>query len=406
MSESAESGVAPVRRLPLPEFVGMLALLFATVAFSIDAMLPALPEIAQALTPQDVNRAQLVLTSFVAGMGVGTLFAGPLSDATGRRPAIMMMTALYIVGAAMAMVSNSLEMLLLARFVQGVGSSGPRIVGVAIVRDLYAGREMAQITSFIMMIFILIPAVAPALGAVIIGFAGWHGIFAAFILFALIGTGWMMLRQPETLPPEARRPLRFDPLLAAAREVLSNRQVVLCTIVMTLGFGQMFALLSSAQQLFADLYGKTDSFPYWFAGVALLSGTGTVFNAKFVLTLGMRRIARGAYLMQIIASVIVLVLTLSNILPEPLRFPLFFLWVASVFFMAGVTFGNLNALALQQMGHVAGMATSIISAVSTIGAVVIAAPVGLMYNGTALPIMLSTLVCSALAWYLMRGLTD
>jgi DHA1 family bicyclomycin/chloramphenicol resistance-like MFS transporter len=406
MSVIAPDVNAPQRRLPLPEFVAMLAFLFATVAFSIDAMLPALPDIAAELTPDNVNRAQLILTAFMAGMGIGTLFAGPISDAIGRKPAIYLGAAIYIVATVVAIFAHSIEFLLAARFVQGLGASGPRIVGMALIRDLYAGREMARISSFVMMVFILIPALAPSIGAGIIWFSGWHGVFVAFILFALVGSAWLGLRQAETLPPAARRPLRIAPLSAAAREVLSDHQVMLCTLILTLGFGQMFALLSSAQQLFGEAYGKGDSFPAWFALMAILSGIGTLLNATFVMRFGMRRIAKWAYVMQTCVSSVMLVLVLADVLPAGLRFPAFFFWAVSVFFMAGVTFGNLNALALQRMGHIAGMAASIIAALSTIAATLIAAPVGLLYNGTAIPAIMATLICSALAWFLMGFLRD
>ena len=406
MTDVSHPGLAQQQRLPLPEFIAMLAFLFATIAFSIDAMLPALPDIAADLTPDNVNRAQLILTTFVAGMGLGTLFAGPLSDALGRKRTITIGFGIYIAATIAAIYADSLELLLVARFVQGLGAAGPRIVGLALVRDLYEGREMARISSFVMMIFIMIPAVAPTLGAGIIAISDWHGVFLAFIAFALIGALWLNIRQAETLPPAARRPLRIGTLYAAAREVLSDRQVMLATLILTLGFGQMFGLLSSAQQLFGETYGKGENFHLWFAAMALLSGSGTILNATFVMRFGMRRIAKWAYVMQTIVSGLALTLILSGVLPQGLEFPVFFFWAVSVFFMAGVTFGNLNALALQRMGHIAGMAASIVAAISTLAAVLIAAPVGLLYNGTAIPAITATLICSGLAWALMRRLND
>jgi DHA1 family bicyclomycin/chloramphenicol resistance-like MFS transporter len=182
--------------------------IFATVAFSIDAMLPALPEIAAELTPEDANRAQLILTSFVLGMGIGTLVAGPLSDALGRKRVILMGAALYLLGAGLALIAPSLEMILLARVIQGIGAAGPRVVSLAMIRDLYSGRAMAQIVSYAMLIFTLFPAVAPLIGAAIIAGFGWRAIFVAFLIFSLVSVGWLTLRQPETLAPEARRPLR------------------------------------------------------------------------------------------------------------------------------------------------------------------------------------------------------
>lgn len=405
MTRSSAPEALPQRRLSTLEFTAMLASLTATVAFSIDAMLPALPQIAATLSPDAVNRAQLVLTAFVLGMGVGTFLAGPISDAIGRKRTIFLGIGIYIIGALAAAHAGSLEMLLAARALQGLGAAGPRIVPMALVRDLYAGREMAKVTSFIMMIFILVPAVAPSVGQVIIALAGWRGVFYAFVLFGLVGLSWVSLRQAETLPPERRRPLRPAALAAAAREVIADRDVRLYIAVMTLGFGQMFALLSSSQQLFAA-YGAVDSFPQWFALMALISGSGTVFNARFVMHLGMRRIVRGAYVMQICSSAIMLGLILLGIVAAPKGFAFLFLWSVTVFMMAGVTFGNLNALAMQRMGHIAGMAASVVTALSTVGAVIIAAPVGLMFNGTATPIVLATLVCSALAFVLMNRSVD
>ena len=394
-------GSAPApRRLPLGELIALLAFLFATVAFSIDAMLPALPELARDLTPDDVNRAQLILTSFVAGMGLGTLFAGPLSDAIGRRPAMAIGFTIYLIAAVAGIFAQSLEMLLVARFVQGLGASGPRIVGTALVRDMYEGREMARITSFVMMVFMIVPALAPSIGQLFIWAAGWHGVFAGFVIFGAVGWAWFWLRQPETLPPERRRPMNLGSLWSGIREVLSDREIVLATIVMTLGFGQMFGLLSSAQQLFGEAYGKGAQFPLWFAALALLAGSGTVLNARLVMTVGMRRMARGAYLMQIVAAALFLMLILLD-LPKNVEFWGFFAWAVSVFMMAGLTFGNLNALAMQRKGHIAGMTASVVSALSTIGAVAIAAPVGLAYDGTAVPAAVAALVCSAVAWALM-----
>ncbi|MDP2062464.1 MAG: MFS transporter [Phaeovulum sp.] len=388
-------------RLRLFEFTALLAFLAANVAFAIDAMLPALGEIAAELSPGNANRAQLVLTAFMLGLGLGTFFSGPLSDAIGRRATIGWGVGLYILGAGLGAIAQNLELLLAARFLQGIGAAGPRIASLAMVRDLYAGREMARVSSFIAMIFILVPAAAPALGQMIIGFAGWRGVFVAFVLFSATSLGWLMLRQPETLDPLRRRPFRFQSLRAGAIEVLGNREVRLYTVVMALGFGQMFALLSSAQQIFADVYAITEAFPRWFALMALLSGAGTVLNARFVMRLGMRRIVRAAYAMQVIAAALMLGVLALGALPAGVAFAAFFVWAVSLFFMAGVTFGNLNALAMQHLGHLAGMTASVVMAVSTVLAVAIAAPIGLAFDGTPLPVVLGALVASAAAWGLM-----
>lgn len=383
------------------EFVAMVATLFATVAFAIDAMLPALPDIADALSPAAPNAAQLVITAFVLGMGVGTFLAGPLSDAFGRKPVILAGLAFYAGAAIVASIAGSLEVLLAARVVQGLGAACPRIVSQALIRDLFAGRQMAQIMSFVMMIFILIPAMAPAFGQVVIWAAGWRAVFWAFVAFAGLGAAWLALRQPETLPPGYRRPLAAGPLRRAVREVAGRGDVRIYTAVLTLGFGQMFAMLSSIQQIYEVRFGIVTAFPLWFMGMALLAGTGSVVNARMVMRLGMRRLATFAYGAQALLSVAVLAAFVAG-LPPGLAFPVFYGWSVSLFFMVGLTFGNLNSLALEPLGHIAGLAASVIGAVSTVGAVVVAVPIGLLFDGTPVPVIAGTLVCSVLAWGLMR----
>ena len=392
----------PTQPLSRPEFITLVAMLIAVVAFAIDAMLPSLPLIAQELTPEDPNRAQLVLAVFILGMGLGTVITGPLSDTLGRKPVITWGLVLYSIGAILAVFATSIEMLLAARLIQGLGAAAPRVVAQAMIRDLYSGRRMAQISSFVMMIFILVPALAPSVGALIASGFGWRWVFGGFVVFAAIGGLWLNLRQPETLASENTRTLKPSALWEAAREVLTNRLVLIYIAVMTLGFALLFALLSSIQQIYGETYGKADSFPFWFLVGGLLSGLGTVFNAVLVMRVGMRRLAMFAFGAQVIISVALLTITQLHVIGPVLPFEVFFLWQVSVFGMAGLTFGNLNALALEPMGHIAGMASSVVTAIATVASVVIAAPIGLAFNGTPNPLLIGTAVCSALAWALMR----
>lgn len=374
----------PPARLSQPEFIALMAMLFATIAFSIDAMLPALPEIAAELTPQDVNRAQLIVTSFVFGMGFGTLLAGPLSDAFGRKPVIVAGAVLYCAAAAVAWAAQSLELALAARVVQGIGAAGPRVVAIAMVRDLYVGRNMARIMSLVFLIFALVPAIAPSLGAVIIHFAGWRAIFAAFILFALLSVGWMVLRQPETLPRAARQPLSMRGVTGNVLEVLSNRVVRLSILVQTMAFATLFATLSSTQPVFDVAFGQAENFHLWFAAIALLASSASAINARLVVRLGMRRMVRGVLSAQIaMSSVFLLVSWLGW--PEALHLWAYFVWVTGVFFMAGMTLGNLNAIAMEPMGHIAGTAASVVGSLATMGSVLLAVPIGLMFDGTPVP---------------------
>ena len=393
---------APIRRLPIVEFVALLAMLFAMTAFSIDAMLPAMPEIAQELTPDAPNRAQLIITSFVLGMGIGTFVTGPLSDTFGRRAVILGGAVLYSIGALLAWVAPTLELVLAARILQGLGVAGPRIAGVALIRDLYAGREMARLISFVMMVFTLVPAVAPLFGAYIIAGFGWRGIFVAFVLFAVICISWFMLRQAETLPVEKRRPFSPAALMEAAREVVTHRLVMSVTLVQTLAFAALFTTLSSTQQVFDQSFGRAESFPKWFALIALFAGTASMLNARLVPHLGMRFMVSATFAAQVVNSTLILAVFLFDFMPDHMNFWLYLYWTITVFFMVGLTIGNLNALALEPMGHIAGMASSIVAALATVLSVLVAVPIGLAFDGTPVPLMAGVLGCSLAALLLMR----
>lgn len=377
------------------EFIALLALLFATIALSIDAMLPALPQIALALSPEDPNKAQLVITSFVLGMGLGTLFAGPLSDAFGRKATILAGFVLYIIAALTCWAAPSLETLLIARVVQGIGAAAPRTVSIAMVRDMFKGREMAQIMSFAMMIFTLVPAVAPLMGQGVIALAGWQAIFVAYVVFALLVMGWFSLRQPETLPRAARRPLSWPALVAASAEVLSHRVVQISIAAQALTMGMLFATLSSMEGIFSDLFGRGASFPLWFGVIAMASMIGSILNARLVMRLGMRRMVTVTY--GVLLGVTLAYLGLVAVMAEGSGFALHILWSIVLFAVMGLTLGNLNALAMEPVGHVAGMAASVTSAIATVVSVVLAVPVGLMFDGTQVPLLLGVAGYGALA---------
>ncbi len=390
------------RRLPIVEFIALMAMLFSMVAFSIDSMLPALPQIAGELSPDAPNRAQLVVTSFMLGLGFGSFVTGPLSDAYGRRVVVMGGIVLFIIGAVLAWLARSLELLLLARMFQGLGVAGPRIAPLAMVRDLYEGRRMAQITSFITTVFMLVPALAPSLGAVIIAIGGWRGVFVAFVVFAVLAGGWLMARQGETLAEPDRRPFRLAPLLLSFREVVANRVARIVLVALTLEFAALVSLLSSTQQVYADVFDRQASFPLWFAATALVAATGTVLNASLVMRLGMRRLVISAFGAQMLLSVIAGAVFYSEALQGTAAFALWFAWSASLLFGVGLIMGNLNALAMQPLGHVAGMAASLLSAASTVAGVAIAVPIGLAFDGTPLPLVLGVAVLTGGAWLLIR----
>lgn len=396
-----------IKALPQGEFIALTAFLFAAVALSIDAMLPALPQIGLALSPDNVNRAQLVITAFVFGMGLGTLVAGPLSDAFGRKGVIIAGLGLYAFAAFLCYLSPSLEVLLAARVLQGIGASAPRTVSIAIVRDLYKGRDMARIMSLSQMVFTTVPAIAPLLGAGVIWLAGWQSIFLGYLIFAALCASWFGLRQPETLPQAQRRPLSARALALATVEVLRSGGTTVSILVQSLTLGMLFATLSSVQGIFEVTFGRGKEFPFWFALIAIASMAGSYVNAREVMHLGMTRVLRLTYGAQLTASAGLLVLTLSGLLPQNLLFALTLIWLTGLFAMMGTTLGNLNALAMGPLGHIAGLASSVMSSISTVLSVLLAVPVGLMFNGTALPLILGVTLYPGLALLLVqRGLHE
>ena len=383
-------------RVSQTEFVALVAMLFATIAISIDAMLPALPEIAATLSPDAPNAAQLVVTSFVLGMGIGTLFTGPLSDAFGRKRVILVGSGLYALCALACYFAPSLEVLLAARLLQGVAASAPRTVAIAMVRDLYSGREMAKIMSFAMMIFTIVPALAPLMGQGVIALGGWKSIFLAYILFSGFCMLWLGLRQPETLALDKRRPLHLGDLWRGTGELFTHRIVLVSTLLQTLTLACLFATLSSLQSIFERQFDRAETFPIWFAVIAIASMGGSLLNSRIVMTLGMRRVVQRTYAAILVLSLVALATLGTGLLSGTFSFAMQMAFCIGLFSMMGLTMGNLNALAMEPVGHIAGLAASVISSLATVGSVILAIPVGLAFNGTSTPLLIGVTVFTGL----------
>lgn len=383
------------------EFIALLAMMFSTIAFTVDAMLPALPEIGAELSPEDPTRGALVLTFFILGMGLGTFIAGPLSDSFGRRRIIFIGAAIYIICAAIAWRAQTIEVMLAARVLQGIGAAGPRVVALAIVRDLFSGREMARIMSFVMLIFTIAPAIAPAIGAVLMMYGGWRAIFLSFIVFAGVFVIWMGIRLPETLAHENRRPFRPRLMLAATREMFAHRTVCLSIFVQVLTLAMLFLTLLQLEQTYSRIFDQRALFPYWTGGIALIGGSASLLNAVLVVRYGMQRLITVTLGFQIFLSGAMIIASFWT-LPAPFGFAAFLFWQLCMFFQAGLTIGNLNAIAMEPMGHIAGMAASVIGAVSTILAALIASPLGLIFDGTLRPLLMPVFIMAIIAQFLMR----
>ncbi len=378
--------MTPTSRGPTAEFVALAASLTALVALAIDAMLPAVGTIAADLGATSPNSRQYVLFALFAGLGVGQLFYGPLSDRIGRKPAILVGLAIFAIGTVLCLFAPDFRWLIVGRVIEGFGAAGPRIVSTAMVRDRQSGAAMARTMSLIMSIFILVPIVAPALGQLALLFASWRALFWGLLVIAVVLGAWTWLRQPETLPRERRASVGMGALAQAARAVVSNRVTAGYTLATGLIFGALMAYLGSAQQVFGEQYGKGAMFPLYFGVLAAAIGLASVVNARLVMRYGMRALTRLAVRFYVGLTLAFLALCVLGDGHPPLW--LFMGYMFPAFFCKGILFGNFNALAMEPMGRQAGMAASIIGTATSIVSIVCGGLIGQQYDGTLLPLVI------------------
>ncbi|MBN2503036.1 MAG: multidrug effflux MFS transporter [Anaerolineales bacterium] len=384
----------------LVEFIIILAMMMSLTALSIDAMLPALPQIANDLAVTNENDRQLVVSVIFLGLALGQLFFGPLSDKTGRKPAIYAGYALFIAGSLVALFSISFPMLLLGRSLQGLGISAPQAVTLALVRDRLEGRQMARVMSFVMTIFILVPMIAPTIGQGILSLGGWRSIFGSFLVFALVTVTWFAVRVPETLVLENRAPFSLKRIASASREVFGIRSTLGYALTAGLVNGFFLGYLNSSQQIFADQYALGEKFPLFFAIISLSLGMASFLNARLVMRYGMLTLARWA--MRIVFALAIIFLGFSLLLAghPPLWSLMTYLMMS--FFCTGILFGNLNTLAMQPLGHLAGIGAAVIGSFSTLISMVLGTMIGRSYNGTILPLIIGMTILAGLALIVVR----
>lgn len=379
----------------LVEFVILVSMMMSLTALSIDAMLPALSQISSDLNLQNANYRQLVVSVLFIGLAFGQLFFGPYSDKVGRKPAIYAGYGLYIAGSIISIFAFNYPMMLFGRLMQGVGISAPRAITLALVRDRYEGRAMAQVMSFIMTIFILVPMIAPLMGQTILHFSGWRSIFGSFVLLAVITLVWFTLRMPETLAPENRAPFSLRRIWRTTLEIIKIRPAVGYTITAGLVSGAHMGYLNSAQQVFQEQYALGELFPLYFALIALSLGVAFLFNARLVMTFGMRSLVRWSLIMVFALSIAALGMVLLTKGQPPLGLLLAYFMFS--FFGIGILFGNNNALAMQPLGHIAGIGAAIVGSLSTLIAIPLGVMIGQSYNGTILPLVAGIAILTGLS---------
>lgn len=381
------------RPMGFPEFVIVIASIMALNPLAMDMMLPALPNIASAFHIQAANRPQAVLSTFLIGFGVGQFIMGPLSDRFGRRPILIDGMALYCIASVLAITASSFEMLLLARALQGLGTSATRVIATSVVRDCYAGRRMASVMSLAMMVFIAVPVIAPSLGQAVMLLTQWRGIFIVLTVYGMLALSWSALRLPETLPLSERKPLTVRAVLGAFRQTITNRQTIGYALAAGGVQGALFAFVFSSQQVFTDIYKLGHYFPLAFAAMAVGVAIAGFLNARLVGKLGMRVMSHSALLGFVAVGGTMFAAEKTGMLP----LPLFMALGALMMFAFGLMFANFTALAMEPQGHIAGTASSLYGSITTLLGIGIGTVIGQDYDGTLLPFATGFFLCALAA---------
>ncbi len=369
------------------EFVAFIAAVMAVNALGVDLMLPALADISRDLAIGVANHRQWIITAYMLGFGAGQLLYGPLADRFGRRPVLIGTLAGFTLASIFAASAPTFGALLGARLLQGLMSASTRVLAVAIVRDGSSGRQMARTMSVAQMIFFIVPIMAPSLGQVLLAIGPWRFIFYVLGGFAALVLAWTLVRLPETLPVERRRPISVTGLTQSYRLTLSNRYSIGYSLAAALTFGGIIAFVSVSQQIFVDAFGAGTRFTLFFGICACAMGAASFANSRLVERLGTRLISQSAILALIALSVVHVAVIESG--HETLTS--FVIFQAASMTCIGLCGANFGAMAMEPVGHIAGTASSIQGFITSIGAVIVASLIGQAYAGTTLPLALGYL---------------
>jgi len=380
------------------EFVTLMAGLMALNALAIDAMVPALPAIGQALHVLTENDRQLVVSLYMLGFGTTQLVYGPLSDRYGRKPVLLVSLVLYVGFALACAAAASFTLLLAARAAQGAAAAATRVLVVSIVRDRYEGAAMARLMSLVFLVFLLMPVLAPSFGQLTLLVASWRAIFFGLALFGAVIFAWSLVRLPETLHPEYRRPLSAAAIWGGARETLTNRQSVGYTLAFTLMMGALMGYINSIQQIVFDVFRRPELIALTFAGVAGPMAVTSYANSRLVERVGTRRIAHTGLALFTLLALVHLVIAEQGETMAP-----FIVLQGLTMASFGLASANFGALAMQPLGHVAGTASSVQGTVGTIGGALLGLAVGQSFNGTVIPMAAGFLAFGAAAILILLG---
>jgi DHA1 family bicyclomycin/chloramphenicol resistance-like MFS transporter len=365
------------------EFVVLIAGLMSLNALAIDAMVPALPAIGAALGVADENSRQLVVSLYVLGFGLTQIVYGPLSDRFGRKPVLVVSLVLYVAFALSCWAAPTFPLLLAARMAQGGAAASTRVLVVSIVRDRFEGPRMARIMSLAFLVFLLIPMLAPLFGQLTLLVASWRAIFFGLATGGSIMLAWSVVRLPETLHPEYRRPLDVATIWDGVCQTITNRQSVGYTLAFTLMMASLMGYINSIQQIVFDIFRRPELIAATFAGVALPMAASSYANSRLVERIGTRRIAHAGLALFTLVALVHLAVVLTG------REGIFLFIALQGLNMAcfGLASANFGALAMQPLGHVAGTASSVQGTLGTIGGALLGLAVGQSFNGTLVPMV-------------------
>lgn len=387
---------ASLDRAPIPfgEFVALAAALMALTALGIDSMLPALPAIGDSLGVARPNDRQFVITSFLVGFAVAQLAHGPLSDRFGRRPILGIALLIAVATNLLAAIAGSYTLLLAARFASGAAVAGARVVTVAMVRDCFAGRPMARVMSLVFVVFMAAPVLAPAFGQIVLLFAPWRWIFVGIAVVAGLILAWFWLRMPETLAPENRGALSVSRILAGFAQVRRDRMAVGYTLAATLVSGGLFGFINSIQQIMEVQFEAPQLLTVVFACVAGTMALANFMNSRIVMRFGTRLISHSALTGMIAVAAVHLAVGLMDL--ESL--PVFIVLQALLMACFGLAASNFSAMAMENMGRIAGLASSFQGFVSTLGGALIGAAIGQAFDGTTVPLYAGFVIFGSIAF--------
>lgn len=381
-----------------------LALLLSTLGIlgplNIDMYLPSFPGIASDLNAQ-ASLVQLSLTACLIGLAVGQIIVGPISDARGRRGPLLISLLLFAASSVMCALSTSIEMLIAARFLQGLTASGGIVLSRAVVRDVFSGRELTQFFSLLMVINAVAPLLAPIAGGAILLLPGasWHTIFYALALLGFLILLTVGFKLPETLPREKRQPSSIGHSLRTMGSLMTDRSFM--GYALTLGFihGGSFAYVSGTPFVYQDIYGvspQTFSILFGINGIAIITGSFIIGRfSRFVPERNLLRIG------VITASSATLLLFIATIAQGPLFtivVPLFVYMIT-----IGITATSTFTLAIARQGHRAGSASAVLGLFPLLIGSIVSPLVGLDET-TPVPmgaLLFGTALLGALAFFVL-----